>query len=148
MIGIVVATHGQLSNGLKDAASVIVGNLDNIQTVNLNQGDDVEQLGEKIKEATMMVDQGDGVIVFVDLLSASPYNQSILILNRLNNPLKEKTYVVAGVNLPMLLEAINHQLLGTSIEKAVEMITDQGVDGISSWNLEKLSAFDSDEDDF
>ena len=47
MLGIVLATHGTLSDGLKDAATVIMGAVENIATVNLYQGDDVQALGEK-----------------------------------------------------------------------------------------------------
>jgi PTS system mannose-specific IIA component len=36
MLGIVIATHGKLSDGLKDSAEVIMGETNNIVTVNLN----------------------------------------------------------------------------------------------------------------
>ncbi len=42
MLGIVIATHGALSDGAKDAATVIMGATENIETVNLNSGDDVQ----------------------------------------------------------------------------------------------------------
>ncbi|EAK8886613.1 PTS fructose transporter subunit IIA, partial [Listeria monocytogenes] len=76
MLGIVIATHGALSDGAKDAATVIMGATENIETVNLNSGDDVQALGGQIKTAIENVQQGDGVLVMVDLLSASPYNQA------------------------------------------------------------------------
>ena len=49
MLGIVIATHVKLSDGLKDAAEVIVGTTNNIATVNLNPGDDVQELGTTIE---------------------------------------------------------------------------------------------------
>ncbi|NLL31377.1 MAG: PTS sugar transporter subunit IIA, partial [Clostridiales bacterium] len=126
MLGIVIATHGTLSNGMKDAAEVIVGNTENMVTVNLNAGDDVEQLGKKINNAILEVNQGDGVMVLVDLVSASPYNQSVLVTNQLEQELKDKVYIVGGVNLPMLLEVINHQILGTEIETVAKLAEEQG----------------------
>ena len=48
MLGIVIATHGSLSNGLKDSAEVIFGPTNNITTANLNLGDDVQALGATI----------------------------------------------------------------------------------------------------
>ena len=71
MLGIVLATHGTLSDGLKDAAAVIMGAVENIATVNLYQGDDVQALGEKISTAVHPVNQQEGVLILVDLLSAS-----------------------------------------------------------------------------
>lgn len=148
MLGIVIATHGTFSDGLKDAAEVIMGNTENIITVNLNAGDDVEQLGKKINRAILEVNQGDGVMVLVDLVSASPYNQSVLATSKLDPELKDKVYIVGGVNLPMLLEVINHQILQTEIELVAKSAAEQAKESISSWHASvNEDANDGDEDD-
>lgn len=147
MLGIVIVTHGELSNGLKDSAEVIIGATNNIETVSLRQGEDVQQLEPLIKEQIFKVNQGDGVIVFVDLISASPYNQAVLASNTLENELRDTVYVIGGVNLPMLLEAINHQLLSTPIEPAVKAVLEQGTDSLNIWHVSMTSDVD-DEDDF
>ncbi len=143
MLGIVIATHGTLSDGIKDAAEVIMGNTENIVTVNLNAGDDVEKLGKKINSSILEVNQGDGVLVLVDLVSASPYNQSVLVTNKLEQELKDKVYIIGGVNLPMLLEIINHQILGTQIEIVAKSAAEQAKDCISLWMIMmKMMIFD------
>ena len=148
MLGIVIATHGTLSDGIKDAAEVIMGNTENILTVNLNAGDDVEKLGKKINRAILEVNQGDGVLVLVDLVSASPYNQSVLVTNQLEQDLKDKVYIIGGVNLPMLLEIINHQILGTQIELVAKSAAEQAKDCISLWHAPvDVDMDDNDEDD-
>lgn len=148
MLGIVIATHGTLSDGIKDAAEVIMGSTENIVTVNLKAGDNVERLGNKIKDAILEVNQGDGVMVLVDLISASPYNQSVLITNQLEQELKDKVYIVGGVNLPMLLEIINHQILETEIEVVAKLAEEQAKTSISSWYATvSLGSNDNDEDD-
>lgn len=148
MLGIVIATHGTLSDGIKDAAEVIMGNTENILTVNLNAGDDVEKLGKKINRAILEVNQGDGVLVLVDLVSASPYNQSVLVTNQLEQELKDKVYIIGGVNLPMLLEIINHQILGTQIEIVAKSAAEQAKDCISLWHAPvDVDMDDNDEDD-
>jgi len=148
MLGIVIATHGTLSDGIKDAAEVIMGNTENILTVNLNAGDDVEKLGKKINSSILEVNQGDGVLVLVDLVSASPYNQSVLVTNKLEQELKDKVYIIGGVNLPMLLETINHQILGTQIEIVAKSAAEQAKDCISLWHAPvDADIDDTDEDD-
>lgn len=148
MLGIVVATHGTFSNGIKDAAEVIMGGVENIATVNLNPGDDVNKLGNKINNAILEVNQGDGVIVLVDLVSASPYNQSVFVTSKLAQELKENVYVIGGVNLPMLLEIINHQILQTKIEVVVKLAVEQAKESISSWHGSvEIDNNDTDEDD-
>ncbi|EOH97757.1 PTS sugar transporter subunit IIA [Enterococcus pallens] len=149
MLGIVIATHGKLSDGLKDSAEVIIGATNNIATVNLNQGDDVQALGTKIKEAILEVNQGEGVIVLVDLASASPYNQSVLMVNSLEAELQEMVYIIGGVNLPMLLETINHQILSTPVEQTAQAVINQGTESLSMWHVSMVDASDDDdEDDF
>ncbi|MBX8938200.1 PTS sugar transporter subunit IIA [Enterococcus gilvus] len=147
MLGIVIATHGKLSDGLKDAAEVIVGVTNNIATVNLNSGDDVQELGKKIEAAVKEVDQKAGVIILTDLVSASPYNQSLLITNGLDPELQANVYVIGGVNLPMLLETINHQILSTPVEEAAPAIMAQGADSLDIWHASAIEE-DDDEDDF
>lgn len=147
MLGIVIATHGKLSDGLKDAAEVIVGTTNNIATVNLNPGDDVQELGVTIEAAIKEVNKDAGVIVLTDLVSASPYNQSVLITNGLASELQEKVYVIGGVNLPMLLETINHQILNTSVEEIAPAVLAQGADSLDVWHVSEVAEED-DEDDF
>ena len=136
--------HGALSDGAKDAATVIMGATENIETVNLNSGDDVQALGGQIKTAIENVQQGDGVLVMVDLLSASPYNQAVLVINELEPALQKKIFVVSGTNLPMVLEAINHQL-GT-IAEAAQAIVAQGKESVQAWDI-SMTSFEDEEDE-
>ncbi|WP_440897252.1 PTS sugar transporter subunit IIA [Amphibacillus sp. Q70] len=148
MLGIVIATHGQLSDGLKDSAEVIMGTTNSIATVNLNQGDDIQELGLNIKQAIHDVDRGTGVIVLTDLVNASPYNQAVLTISSLANELQNAVYVIGGVNLPMLLETINHQLINTPVDQAVQSILDQGVNSMGTWHISMIDADVEQEDDF
>lgn len=147
MLGIVIATHGSLSDGLKDAANTIMGSVENITTVNLNAGDAVEELGNKIQESIHEVNQGDGVVVLVDLLSASPYNQSVLTVSQFDDNLKENIMVVSGANLPILLETINQQLLSTPLKEIEEILLTQGKNSVDVWVSKNIVEVDM-EDDF
>ena len=140
MLEIMIVTHGKLSEGLKDAAEVIVGTSSHIETMCLESGEDIQTFGEKVNTAEPM-------LVFVDLISASPYNQALLAVNELTEEKKAATYVIGGVNLPMLLEAINHQMLHTPIEEAVEQIVKQGKDNLTVWHA-SAEEKKLDEDDF
>lgn len=147
MLGIVIATHGAFSAGLKDAAGVIMGSTENMTTVSLNAGDDIDQLGIKIGAAVQEVNQGDGVMVLVDVLSASPYNQSVLAVSQMDPELRDKVYIVGGVSLPMLLEVINHQLLQTPVEEIAEAAVASVKDSVGFWHAD-ASDDDEEEEDF
>lgn len=136
MLGVVIVTHGQLGKGLKDSVAVVMGQDFDIKTISLGIDDDVAVFGRKVEETIVSANDDQGVIVFTDLVSASPYNQAVLAVNRLEEDLKKTTYVIGGVNLAMLLDCLNHQILGSSIEDAVTSIMAQGKNAISSWCYE------------
>lgn len=150
MLGIVIGTHGTFSDGLKDSAEVIMGAVNNIETVNLKAGEDVQDLGAKLQEAIKTVDKGKGVVVLVDLVSASPYNQSVIAISQVDKELQKSVYVIGGVNLPMLLETINHQMLDTPVEEIAAQVIKQGSEGLGSWHISDLDndGDDDDDDDF
>ncbi len=146
MIGIVIATHGMLSDGLKDAAEVVVGPTQQLKTVNLYQGDDITALGETIKEAIEAVDGPEGVVVLTDLASASPYNQTLLVSRQLHETTKANLHLISGVNLPMVIEAINQQYLGQKSAEVYHLLVDQAISGIT--HFEEIAEDESEEDGF
>lgn len=137
MLGIVIITHGSLSTGLKDAAEVIIGETNNITTLSLNATDNIEDLSLKISASILEVNQNDGVVLLVDIIGASPYNQSLLAINSLDDVLKKQVCLFGGVNLPMLLEVINHQILETPIGDIKEQIVEQTKNCIGVYNPNK-----------
>lgn len=135
MIGIVIVTHGELSEGFKSASEVIVGESQNIEVVCLKSCDYVEELNKKITISIERVNSGQGVVVFVDLTGASPYNQSKIAINNYKEDLRRDVKIISGINLSMLLEAINCQILDMSIDDSVKSILNQGKTGIETWSF-------------
>jgi mannose/fructose-specific phosphotransferase system component IIA len=81
---------------------------------------------EKIERAVQEVDQGDGVLILVDLFGASPFNASArLVLSKPGCPME----VVTGVNLPMLVELVV-QREGMTLEEAVRLVLEVGQEQI------------------
>lgn len=147
MIGLLLVTHGKMSDGLADAANMIFGHIENLEVLNLFPEEDGSKLNEKILTAYQKVDQDEGVIVFTDLFSATPFNQSTIMINGLTEEKQRKTYVFSGVNLPMIFEAVNQSMLGSDIEQAVEKIEKSGKEGIVKWSIHDVQE-DDDDDDF
>ena len=124
MIGIIVITHGKLAEGFLDAARLIVGKQELVVSISLTEEDSVEWLQQQIEEAIVQIDQGDGILLLVDLPGATPFNISAqLALTR------EKTKVITGVNLPMLLEVMLSREMA-SFDEAANIAKDSGVIGI------------------
>ena len=104
MIGIAVITHGKFAEGIKDSLRMIVGQQENLESVGLREDQGLEEFKKDVKEVIVEVNDGSGVLVFVDMFGATPFNSVSMIRNEL---VAEgiKVMMVTGVNLPMLLEA-------------------------------------------
>lgn len=104
MIGILVATHGNLGKEFIATSHLIFGQAEQVESVGLNHGDSVEGLKERIIEATKRLDQGKGVLVLTDLYGGSPTNMAAMAMNELGG--QNKMECIVGLNLPILLEAL------------------------------------------
>ena len=100
MVGMLIVTHGRLGEGLLDAMQMIAGPQEKVDFVSLKEGDSIDELKERILNTVKMLDDGSGVLVFVDMFGASPSNAAAYLLN-------ENVEVITGVNLPMLLEILS-----------------------------------------
>jgi len=88
-----------MAQGMLEAARMIVGEMEGILAVSLQEADAVENLMDRISESINSVDTGDGVLILVDVFGASPFNASARLAM-----VRDKIEVISGVNLPMLLE--------------------------------------------
>lgn len=100
MIGILLVTHGNFADGLKNAVELIAGRQEAFKTIGLYHGDGIEVFQNKILDAVNELDIGKGVLVFVDILGGSPANAVLNLLK--NNNFK----AIAGVNMPMVCHAV------------------------------------------
>ena len=101
MISVIIATHGMFSEEILKSAEMIFGNQENVGTVTFKPGEGVENLLEKYNKLISELDCTDGVLFMVDLFGGSPFNAASIIAMKHDN-----MEIVAGVNLPMILETL------------------------------------------
>lgn len=97
MVGIVVASHGEFCEGLKGSTEMIQGVIPQCMAVALRPGDEPDSYGELLCQAVKSVDDGQGVLILVDLRGGTPFNRSLMLARDHN------VIIVVGANLPMLL---------------------------------------------
>ena len=117
----VIVSHGGVAETLVEAVASITGERDGLRAVS-NAGSTREELCRRVDEA---VGRGPA-IVFVDMPAGSCL-QAVLMELRTRTDLA----VVAGVNLPMLLDFVYHRDL--SAERAASRLVDKGKDAIQSF---------------
>ncbi|MDD2604086.1 MAG: PTS fructose transporter subunit IIA [Desulfobacterales bacterium] len=102
MIGIVIVTHSQLGDALIDAARFIIGAVPQaVGAVSIDLNQNVDRLRQKIADGLRQVRSGDGVLILTDMFGGTPSNLSYSFLE------EGRVEVLTGVNLPMLIKAIN-----------------------------------------
>lgn len=137
MVGILLVSHGEMANGIKDSVNLIVGDVANIETSSLVAGQDIDALKADILVKYEKLDCGEGVLVFVDLFGASPYNASLSVYQKLKAENK-LVRVVTGMNLSMILET--SVLANTmSLDELAMLAVNTGRDGI----VEAIAAFEN-----
>lgn len=100
MIGILIATHGDFASGLLSAVELIAGKQEKVGTIGLHHEDGIEGFEQKVNNMLDDLDDGDGVLVFVDILGGTPSNVIFRSLSR------KKFKAIAGVNMAMVVQAV------------------------------------------
>ena len=96
--GLVIAAHGALARALADAAASILRAEPAVEAVSV---DDPEAAFAAVTDAVKRADQGAGVLVLADLFGGSAANLALAQLDG-------RVEVVTGVNLAMVVSAIQH----------------------------------------
>lgn len=124
MIGLLIITHSQLARELLDAAGFIVGSIETAEYISIETTKDSKKLRNSIKQKLESLDQGNGVLILVDMFGGTPSNLALSFLQ------KDKVEVVTGVNLPMVL-AIVHKRERKSLAEVADIAKSAGQRSVS-----------------
>jgi PTS system mannose-specific IIA component len=130
MVGFVLVSHGGMAKGTLEALEMISGPAEQMAAFGLYEGESPESLGESIREQLPLLDDGSGVIFFVDMFGASPFNTCARIF--LEN--QQHYALICGMNLPMLLE-LGFQREGASVQELAQAAIENGKDSITRFEL-------------
>lgn len=137
MVGFVLVSHGGMAKGMLEALEMITGVTDRIAAFGLYEGESPDSLLDTIKEQLPALDDGSGVLFFVDMFGASPFNTCARIF--LEN--QEKYALICGMNLPMLLE-LALQREGQSVDDLAQMAVTNGKDSVTRFELKNSDGAD------
>jgi len=127
MIGLIVCTHGKFSEELVKASEMIFGKQEDVKTITFQPGESADGLVEKYQKAIEELGEKDGILFIVDLFGGSPYNAASRIVVD-----HENMDIVAGANLPMLLEIYMPRTF-LSLPELVDVATSAGRDAVKSF---------------
>ena len=133
MIGIMVVSHEPLGTALIHCTRHIFGRMPpQLAALDVIPDEDPDAAFAAARELLVRINDGSGVVVLTDLYGATPSR----IAARLAEP--HRVLVLAGVNLPMLVKALNNrrvplddlvQTLVTSAKAAILEVTPRAEEG-------------------
>lgn len=101
MIGIILTGHGNFASGLTSSLKLIMGDkIDYYEVVDF-EGTNTDILEQDIINSIHNLEECDGILICCDLTGGSPFKFAV------TSSLTDKNIeVIAGTNLPMLLDLI------------------------------------------
>ena len=118
MVGFVLTGHGDFSVGLDSSVKMIAGSQEEFDVVPFHE-DEAGEFPQKLAE------RNDGVIVFCDLMGGTPFNQAMM-----NTQLVPGVEVIAGTNLPMLLEVLTTRTPESTTQELIDCAVEAGKQGV------------------
>ena len=126
MVGIILASHGEFAKGILQSATMIFGEQKDVTAVTLMPSEGPDDVKAKMTQAVAGFENQDEVLFLVDLWGGTPFNQA----NSLYEEHKDQWAIVAGMNLPMVIEAFACRLSETSARKIAAQILSPAKEGV------------------
>lgn len=126
MVGILIATHGNFAEGIMMSMTMVAGEQPNMAAVTLQPSDGPDDLRGKMEKAIANFENQDEVLILVDLWGGTPFNQS----NNIISGHEDKWAIVAGLNLPLLIDAVFARMTSDSAQEIAAQILTSGRDGV------------------
>ncbi|WP_428378908.1 PTS sugar transporter subunit IIA [Olsenella sp. Marseille-QA0557] len=102
---ILVVTHGSLAEAYREVLGMFFGDdAQEVVALGLKPDDSAELFGQAVRNAIMSMYTEEGVLIFVDVLSGTPFNTVAMAMHDLAESCPNLE-CLSGVNLPTLMEA-------------------------------------------
>ncbi|CNL44975.1 PTS mannose transporter subunit IIAB [Yersinia proxima] len=126
-IAIIIGTHGVAAEQLLKTTEMLIGEQENVAYIDFVPGENADTLVEKYTAKLEGLDTSAGVIFLVDTWGGSPFNAASRIVTD-----KENYEVIAGVNIPMLVETFMARDDNPSFGELVGIALETGRAGVKA----------------
>ncbi|MBS0903535.1 PTS mannose transporter subunit IIAB [Pantoea dispersa] len=133
-IALVIGTHGWAAEQLLKTAEMLLGEQENVGWIDFVPGENAETLIEKYQAQLARLDTSKGVLFLVDTWGGSPFNAASRIV--VDKPGYD---VIAGVNIPMLVETLMGRDDNPSLEELIHIAVEAGREGVKALKTESAA---------
>ena len=132
MIGLLVTGHANFGSGITSSVNLIAGEQEAYKYVDFLPTYSTEDLTGEITKALDELKDCEGVIIFTDLMGGTPFN----VAAQLGHD-KENIRIVAGTNLPMLVEIVMSRKFMDDLDGLVESVLETGKEQVTKYEFKK-----------
>lgn len=105
MVGIVLASHGELAAGVRQTSSMVFGDQENVAVVSLEPSMGPDNFRANLEKAVATLEDQEQVLFLVDLWGGTPFNQTTAFAKG-----HDTWAIVTGLSLPMVIEAFSARI--------------------------------------
>lgn len=133
MIGLLVTGHANFGSGITSSVNLIAGEQESYKYVDFLPSYSTEDLTAEITKALEELKDCEGVIIFTDLMGGTPFNVSAQVGHG-----KENIRIVAGTNLPMLVEIVMSRKFMDDLDGLVESVLETGKEQVTKYEFKQV----------
>ena len=133
MIGLIVTGHANFGSGMTSSVNLIAGEQEAYRYVDFLPTYGTEELTEEIAKAMDELKDCEGIIIFTDLMGGSPFNVAASLGHG-----KENVRIVAGANLPMLVEIVMSRKFMDDLDGLVESVLETGKEQVTKYEFKQV----------
>ena len=133
MIGLVVTGHANFGTGITSSVNLIAGEQEAYKAVDFLPTYSTEDLTREITKALDELKDCEGVIIFTDLMGGTPFNVSAQLGHG-----KDNIRIVAGTNLPMLVEIVMSRKFMDNLDELVESVLETGKEQVTKYEFKQV----------
>lgn len=129
MVYLILASHGNLAEGMLNSVQLLAGPQKNISAITLKPGNSIEAFAQKLSnEIKNQINKEKHVLVLTDMFGGSSTNSALIALQNLDFK------CITGMNLPMVLEAVLDQNQNYDFNQYLNKVKEAGNHGIIDLN--------------
>jgi PTS system mannose-specific IIA component len=103
-IPVILVSHGPFAQGALTCAEMLIGKQDNVAVVSIQEDTNISDARIALFDTYKSINQGNGVVILVDMMGGSPCNLSCELLLT-----HEDVLLFCGFNIPTLLEVFSNR---------------------------------------
>ncbi len=133
MIGLLVTGHANFGSGITSSVNLIAGEQEAYKYVDFLPTYSTEDLTVEITKALDELKDCEGIIIFTDLMGGTPFNVSAQLGHG-----KDNIRIVAGTNLPMLVEIVMSRKFMDDLDGMVESVLETGKEQVTKYEFKQV----------